>query len=84
MACISIQEDNQDKDQQRTWLLICKYHKKIHSLNLGADYDEKVQTRPSCCPAYIYIYIYIDKIVLNKTKYLTLNSGAMGHKNTSI
>ena len=33
---------------------------------------------------YIYIYIYIDKIVLNKTKYLTLNSGAMGHKNTSI
>ena len=28
--------------------------------------------------------IYLDKIVLNKTKYLTLNSGAMGHKNTSI
>ena len=28
--------------------------------------------------------VSIDKIVLNKTKYLTLNSGAMGHKNTSI
>ena len=27
----------------------------------------------------VYI-LYIDKIVLNKTKYLTLNTGAMGHK----
>ena len=31
-----------------------------------------------------YIYIYIDEIVLNETKSLTLNSGTMGHKNTSI
>ena len=28
--------------------------------------------------------VSIDKIVLKKNKYLTLNSGAMGHKNTSI
>ena len=33
---------------------------------------------------FLIIYIYIGKIVSNKTKYLTLNSGAIGHKNTSI